>query len=182
MSKLKNEIKAMIKEMKTDRQACQETTFLGSFRPKRTRTRVLSAGTKGISQKMSFILSFHGAYLFGFYRFLLPEDEKNDGQADGRLGRGDRDDEKDDDLCVHEMMGFGQGDEGQVGGIEHDLDRQELGDQVPLDEKGDDAQDEENDAEDEEIAGRDHSFSLFFTRTMAPTKAAMMRTEVISKG
>ena len=47
------------KEAKTAKQAWKETYFFGSFFPKTARMRVLAAGIKGISQKISVILAFH---------------------------------------------------------------------------------------------------------------------------
>ena len=48
--------------------------------------------------------------------------------------------------------------------------------------EGYDSQDEEDDAQDQKIIWRNHSCSFFFTKTIAPTRAAMIRIEVISNG
>lgn len=107
---------------------------------------------------------------------------QDDGQADSRFGGGNRNDEKDDDLSVYVGGAASEGDEGEICGIEHDLDRQKHGDQILFYKKSDDAQEKKDDTEDEVIMCRYHSFSCFFIRTMAPTRAAIIKTDVISKG
>ncbi len=72
------EMAAMTNDPKTAKQAWKDTYFLGSFCPNTARIKVLSAGTKGISQKISVILSFHQFDVFGFDSLLLPENEQND--------------------------------------------------------------------------------------------------------
>ncbi len=52
-----------------------------------------------------------------------------------------------------------EGDEGEVDGVEHELDRHEDGDEVALDEEGCDADGEEDGGEDEVVGGRNPLFN-----------------------
>src|SRR4030065_677594 len=61
--------------------------------------------------------------------------ERNTDDNTAAVGRGYRDDEKNDGLAVRLPERCGQGQEGQVARVEHDLDGHELGQQVLLDEK-----------------------------------------------
>ncbi len=88
------------KEANTAKQAWKETYFLGRILPKMARMKVLKAGTNGMSQKISVILSFHQSYIFRFDGFFLSENEQNDGQTDGSLGCSYCDDKEDDDLSI----------------------------------------------------------------------------------
>ena len=172
----------MTKEAKTARQACKETYFLGSHLPSTARMRVLAPGMNGMSQKYSVILSLHQAEILALNRLFLTKDEENDGQPDGRLRSRYCDDKEDNHLPVKRTRRLSQSDESEVSRIEHDLYSHELCDEVSLDKEGDDSKGEEKQAQDKKVRKGDHSFSLFFTRTMAPTRAAIIRTEVISKG
>ncbi len=57
------------------KQAWKDTYFFGSFCPNTARIKVLSAGRKGISQKISVILSFHQLDVFSFNGLFLPENK-----------------------------------------------------------------------------------------------------------
>ena len=54
---------------------------------------------------------------------------EDDRQPDRGLGGGDGHDEEDDHLAVHRPQAAGEGDEGQVDGVQHQLDRHEDDDQ-----------------------------------------------------
>jgi hypothetical protein len=118
----------MTKEAKTARQACHETYFLGSFLPKTARIKVLRAGIKGMSQKISVILAFHQFDVFRLDCLFLPEYEENDGQANSRLSSSNSDNEKDYNLAVDGIGCICQSDKGEVGGIEHNFNGHEHGD------------------------------------------------------
>ena len=82
-----------------------------------------------------------------------------------------------------------EGDEGQVDGVEHELDRHEDGDDVALDEEGGDADRKEDGGEDEvarQMGTMMRSWQLaicsFRARTTAPRIATRIRTLVTSKG
>ena len=70
-----------------------------------------------------------------------------------RLRSGDDHDEEDEDLAADLVPHVGEGDEGEVDGVEHELNRHEDGDDVALDEERGDADGEEDGGEDE-IAGQ----------------------------
>ena len=97
------DITEMMKDPNTAKQAWKETYFFGSFRPNTARMNVLSAGTNGMSQKISVILSFHQVDIFGFDSFLLPENQENNCQPHGSLCSRHCNDEKDDDLSVNRI-------------------------------------------------------------------------------
>ncbi len=91
---------------------------------------------------------------------------------------------------------MGEGDEGEVDGVEHQLDRHEDGDEVALDEKADNAEAEQDGAQ-EQIPGERNfllrryalnslgvrPFSIAWrARATDPRMATRIRTEVTSKG
>src|SRR5919112_2384049 len=59
-----------------------------------------------------------------------PEDAEDDRQPDDDLGRGDEHHEQRDDLAVQRSPHAGEGDEGEVRGVEHELDAHEYDDGV----------------------------------------------------
>ena len=79
-----------------------------------------------------------------------------------------------------------EGDEGEVDGVEHELNRHEDGDDVALDEEAGDADGEEDGGEDEVPAMGTTAvmgaYRSFRASTTAPRMATRMRTEVTSKG
>ncbi len=104
------------------------------------------------------------AVVHSFIRFDLvdvervpgAEDGDDDGQAYGGFSRGHHHDEEDEDLPADLMPLVREGDEGQVDGVEHQLDRHEDGDDVALDEEGGNAEREEDGAEHEIVGDRDN--------------------------
>ena len=82
------------------------------------------------------LASFHQVDLVDVQGLARAEERDDDGEADGGLGRGDDHDEEDEDLAVDLVPHVGEGDEGQVDGVEHQLNRHEDRDDVALDEKG----------------------------------------------
>ena len=80
----------------------------------------------------------------------------DDGEADGHLGGGDGDDEKDEDLgvVVGESEGgdavAGEGDEGEIGGVEHQLKAHENDEEIAA-QKDTGETDREKKAADEKI-------------------------------
>src|SRR4029453_18348982 len=63
-----------------------------------------------------------------------PEDGHNDGEADGDLGRRHTQDEEDEGLAVDGPVALAESHEGQVGGVEHDLDGHEDDERIAPDE------------------------------------------------
>src|ERR1035441_5474342 len=83
-------------------------------------------------------------------------DGDDDGEADGGFGGGDHHYEEDEDLAADLVPHVGEGDEGQVDRVEHQLNRDEDGDDVALDEEGGNADGEEHRGEDEVVCGGYH--------------------------
>ena len=120
-----------------------------------------------------------------FECFAGTEDGDDDGEADGGLCRGDDHDEEDEDLALYPIPHVGEGDEGEVDGVEHELDRHEDGDDVALDQEGADAGREEEGGEDQVPGDGDTGvigYCSFRARTTAPRMATRMRMLVTSKG
>ena len=127
--------------------------FPGQLGPRSRNTRALAPGTSGMSQKSPAMLAPELLEIVGPDGLPLAEDQDDDGQPDHRFRRGDGDDEKDDGLAVRPAQGSGQGQERQIARVEHDLDGHELGQEVLLDEEGQDAQGEEQAARARNAAG-----------------------------
>src|SRR6266478_285924 len=169
-----------------------------------------SSGKAGISQSQPTSMAFAMASLFSILRVgLLAQqvgfldvdgaeglvDGQHDGEADGRLGRRQHDDEDGEDLAgdlprpFHEVV---EGDEVHVGGVEDQLDAHEDSDCVAPRDHRHNAQREQGGAHDEEMRkgnARAHSStesrcSLISLRAMitAPTSAASSTTDATSKG
>src|SRR5919112_1069019 len=64
------------------------------------------------------------------------EDAQNDGQTNDDLGRRDEHHEQRDDLAVQRPPHAGEGDEGEVGRVEHELDAHEYDDRVAPQQEG----------------------------------------------
>src|ERR1041384_2457917 len=67
------------------------------------------------------------------------EDGHDDGQADGHLGGGHGHDEEDERLAVVAAEAMAEGDEGEVGGVQHQLDGHEDHERVAADDHADHA-------------------------------------------
>src|SRR5437764_5121082 len=107
------------------------------------------------------------------------------GQPHGSLGRGNGHHEKDEDETVELMELPGVGDERQVRGVHHQLDAHEHRDAVLPRQEAADADGEEDRAEDQEPARRDHRATACPPRPLsssAPTIAASSRIDTISNG
>src|SRR5260370_39389353 len=82
--------------------------------------------------------------------------ENDDAEADGGFGGGYDDDEQHKNLAVEFAAGLAESDEGEIDGVEHQLDGHENGDDVALNDEGHRAKTEKNRAEDEVILRGDH--------------------------
>jgi hypothetical protein len=78
-------------------------------------------------------------------------DGDDDSQPDGGFGCGDDHDEEDEDLSGDLMPHMREGDEGEVNGVEHELNRHEDGDDVAFDKEAGDADGEEDGGEDQVV-------------------------------
>ncbi len=112
------------------------------------------------------------------------ENGQNDRQADRSLGRRHHHHEEREQVPVHLLPLVGEGDKGQVDGIQNQLDRHEHGDDVAAENEAGHAEREQHRAQHQKPGKRDvprHS-SSFRASTMAPTIAIRIRIEVISNG
>src|SRR6201996_1160071 len=94
-------------------------------------------------------LVLHEVDLIDVQGLACAEERDDDRETDGSLCRGDDHNEEDEDLPLDAMPHVGEGDEGQIDGIEHQLNGHEDRDDIALDEKGADADREEHRGEDE---------------------------------
>src|SRR5688572_23156520 len=107
---------------------------------------------------------------------MVAEDADDDRQPDRRFSRGNGHDE-DHEHLPGDAVEPGQRDEGEIHGVEHELDAHENDDRVAACEHADHADDEQNRGEKQRFL--DH-VTLRLARTTAPTMAARSSTLVIS--
>src|SRR5690606_20400844 len=86
---------------------------------------------------------------------LPPEDQHQNSQADGHLGRGHGDHHEGEDMGGHGLQPPPQGDEGQVGPVPHELHAHEEDQRVPPDHEAQPTQHEE-DQTDQEVGSQRH--------------------------
>src|SRR5262249_22042735 len=116
--------------------------------------------------------------------FRVAEERDEDGEPDGRLGRGDGDHEEHDDLAFLGPERRAVADEGEIRGVHHDLDREEDRDRGPAQERPRQADDEERGRDEEDVGewdAADHARSPRGASQTAPTSAASSSTETASK-
>src|SRR5713101_6085098 len=95
-------------------------------------------GRRGISQSRWSIGSpAHEVGVVDVGRSPAAEEGDDDRQTDGRLRGGDRHDEEDEELADHRLALAREGDEGQINGVQHDLDAHQHDDEVPPDQHAD---------------------------------------------
>ena len=105
------------------------------------------------------------------------------GEAHGSLSRGNRHHEKDKDQPVELMELPRVGEEGEIHGVDHQLDCHEDRDAVLSSQHAADADGEEHRAEDQKPLGRDHdACAPRPLSTSAPTIDASRSIETISNG
>src|SRR5262245_14463996 len=111
------------------------------------------------------------------------ETEQGDDDREPRRGfrGGERHDEEDVDLGLGSAGLARERDEGQVRGVEHELDAHQNRDRAATHQDTDDADREEHGGEEEDEARVDQD-SLFLARSTAPTIATMSRSEIASNG
>src|SRR3712207_1985975 len=92
-------------------------------RPTTRRTTKPASGSAGTSQTaLSTWSPAQEADVVGGRPGAPPEDGHDDPEAHDHLGGGHDEDEEDHDLPAHVVEGAGERDEGQVDGVEHELD------------------------------------------------------------
>src|SRR5579864_8000830 len=109
-------------------QAIAPAALLASLRPPPAFSRKPRNGRSGISSSIDSPLQHRERV--GVQRFPMPEEGDHDCEPDGRLGGGDGHHEEHDDLPVSGAQRAAESHERQVDGIQHDLDRQQNGDEV----------------------------------------------------
>src|SRR4051812_45280027 len=122
-----------------------------------------SAMSRSISGPRAFVPSwsmqgspFQARERVGVQRLAVTEEADHDREADGGLRRRHRHHEEHDDLTIRRAQRPAEGDERQVDGIEHDLDRQEDRNQVPPHEYAGRAYGEEDGRQNQIMVERDH--------------------------
>src|SRR5262245_29127 len=116
----------------------------------------------------------------GVQRLALAEQRDHNRQANRRFGGGDRHHEEHDDLAVHRSQLAPEGDEAQVHGVQHDLDRQQNRDDIASDEDAGRADRTQHRREDQVVVERWHQRGSLRASTTAPTMATRMSSEVTS--
>src|ERR1700704_2863534 len=120
-------------------------------RPKRPATIAPNSGASGMIRYRVFIpvvLPFEGIQVFDVDRIQVPEKNDQDGETDRRLGRRHRQDEEHEHLSGGIAEETGEGDEVQVHGEQHQLDRHQQHDDVaPVQEDADHADREQDRAQ-----------------------------------
>src|SRR5262245_58478044 len=109
-------------------EASPPDTDFGKRRPKNALTRNPASGNAGM--RAITLSPFERREGVGVERLPVPEERDDERQADGRLGRRHGHHEEDDDLAVDVAGKAAEGDERQVHGVQHDLDREQDRDQV----------------------------------------------------
>src|SRR5678815_2153503 len=109
-------------------QATRPDTFFGSRRPSVALTTKPRNGRSGISSSTRSPLQ--ARELVRVERFPGPEERDHDRQPDRGFRRCHRHHEEHDDLSVHRLPVLAGGDEREIDGVEHHLDREEDGDEV----------------------------------------------------
>src|SRR5690348_9502639 len=114
---------------------------------------------------------------------VAPAVERDDqGEAHGDFRGGVSHHQEGDGVAAHGAAVAGQGDEVQVGGVEHELDAHEDHQRVAADEHARDADGEQQEGDEEDRVRGSHQTRSDFARTMAPTSATSRITDRISKG
>src|SRR5262249_59522754 len=116
--------------------------------------------------------------------FRVAEERDEEGEPDGRLGRGDGDHEEHDDLAFLGPERRAVADEGEIRGVHHDLDREEDRDRGPAQERPRQADDEERGRDEEDVGKGDaaeHAGFSRWARETATPSAATRSSETDSK-
>src|SRR5262249_10760738 len=113
-------------------------------------------------------------------RFTIPEHRNHQSQSDRGFSGRDNQHKENENLTADLSMLAGKGDEGQIDGVQHDFHRQEQGNDVPLQEKSQHADEEQDRSNDEKPGSWNHR--SFFAKTTAPTSAISISSDVTSNG
>src|SRR5450759_2651583 len=162
--------------------------------PVRTKPSSGIRGIRGIRKVIGLVP--HRVVLVNERRLLVPEYRNDDRQAHRGLGRGDGYDQQRNHRRVRLERGHegAEGEDGQVDGVEHQLDRHQHADRIAAGEEAEGSDGEEQARKDqvgvERIAHRRSSLGLPGSwllgsrraRYTAPTTAAVSRTLTTSNG
>src|SRR5262245_48715637 len=113
-------------------------------------------------------------------RFAIPKHRDYQSQAHRRFRRSDHENKENESLAADLTMLAGERNEGKIHCVQHDLDRQQQRDDIPLDEKTQHSDQKQNSADDEIPTDWDHR--SFFAKTTAPNRAISISNDVTSKG
>src|SRR6478752_210464 len=162
-------ISAMTNEIAITAVARPPLIDFGNRLPTKALTRKPPNGSSGISASTSSPLQRSKG--FGVEGLAMPEQADHERQADRGFSRGNGHDEEGDDLPVDGALLAAKRDEGQVHGIQHDLDRHQQRDQVAAQEHARRADGKQQARQHQVVAQRHGYSSLFLASTTAPTIA-----------
>src|SRR5713226_7921433 len=150
------------KERPVEPTATALTILFGHLLPNRPLMAEPRSGSAGRSRDSSgWTLEFEEVDALDIEGLAIARDQNDDAEADGRFRGGHDDDEEDEDLAVELVERLAESHEGEIDGVEHQLDGHEDGDDIALEDEGNDAESEENGAEDQVVVRGDHfSFHL----------------------
>src|SRR5437588_3626001 len=135
------------RDSSTDPRAITLTNAFERPRPKTPFNRNPSSGNAGMSQRCCMLI-FHGAHFIHIQRVAILENGQNDGQSDGRFGRGYYHYEKGEQVAIDLLELVREGDETEIDGVQHQLDRHEDGDDAAAEEESGHTEREEDCAQD----------------------------------
>src|SRR5690348_4163375 len=177
--------------MTNDASTAAEATMPASCLPQRLRKKIFSSapasGSSAIQGRRFVVMAsarlpLQELHVPGIERLAVAKHRDEDCQADDGFGGGDRHDEEDDDLPFQRAEKSREGDEREIDGIEHELDRHEDHDDVaPYDDAGD-ADREQHRAQNQIVFQRRRRHRCLCASATAPTIATSSRTDAISNG
>src|SRR5215216_2932327 len=164
------------------------TSWRGSFPAPAPFTIAPTSGSTGINQRSGrkFTLAFQEVDVVHARRLTVAENGDQDCEADRHLGRRHRHHEEHEDVSFHAAMLPGEGEQGEIHGIQHQLDGHENDQGAPPHQDAHHP-DREQDRGEELIPEkghrrhRVHQKNFLFASTTAPTTATRSRIETISK-
>src|SRR5258707_2485385 len=126
---------AATKAPQTTPQPISPMSQRGSTRPQRPSVTKPARGSARMSQVRFCMraLALQGVQLVHVDRAASAENRHDDGKADHHLGGGDRQHQEDEHPAVHRVQEARKGHEGQVDGVEHQLDGHEHHERVAAD-------------------------------------------------
>src|SRR6266446_2064257 len=111
------------KDSRTEPMATALTNAFDRLRPRTPFTRNPSSGNAGMSQSCCIALVLHRIYVVHVQGIAILVYGQNDSQAHRGLGGRHHHDEERKQVAVHLFELVGEGDEAEIHGVQHELDR-----------------------------------------------------------